>query len=69
MAAISQTIFPDAFMNENICILTKISPKFVPKGPIGNNPALSQIMASYRIGDKPLCEPMLTQFADAYMRY
>ena len=28
------------FMNEKFCILTKISPKFVPKGPIDNNPAL-----------------------------
>ena len=33
-------IFRCIFVNENICILIKISLKFVPKGPIDNNPAL-----------------------------
>ena len=33
-------IFRCIFVNEKICILIKISPKFVPKGPIDNNPAL-----------------------------
>ena len=33
-------IFRGIFMNENFCILIKISLKFVPKGPIDNNPAL-----------------------------
>ena len=28
-----------------------------------------QIMARRRIGDKPVSEPMLTHFTDAYMRY
>ena len=28
------------FMNENFCIWIKISPKFIPKDPIDNNPAL-----------------------------
>ena len=28
------------FVNEKFCILIKISLKFVPKGPIDNNPAL-----------------------------
>ena len=32
--------FRHIFMKENICILIKISLKFVPKGPINNNPAL-----------------------------
>ena len=41
--------------------------KFVPKGTIDNNSALNQIMAWRRIGDKPLSEPMLTQFTDPYM--
>ena len=35
---------------------------FVPKGPIDNKSALVQVMACHRIGDKPLPEPMLTQF-------
>ena len=33
-------IFINIFMNEKFCILIKISLKFVPKGPIENNPAL-----------------------------
>ena len=33
-------IFICIFMNEKCCILVKISLKFVPKGPINNNPAL-----------------------------
>ena len=33
--------------------------KFVPNGPINNIPALVQIMAWRRPGDKPLSEPMM----------
>ena len=56
--------FPDAifkciFLNENVWISLKISLKFVPKGPINNIPALVQIMAWHRPGDKPLSEPMM----------
>ena len=56
-------------VSEKFCILIKISLKCVPKGPIDNIPALVQIMAWCRIGDKPLSEPMLMQFTDAYMRH
>ena len=35
--------------------------------PIGNDPALVQIMAWRQIGDKPLFGPMLTRFTDAYI--
>ena len=55
-------------MNENIWISIKISLKFVPKGPINNIPALVQIMAWRRTGDKPLSEAMMDKFPDAYMR-
>ena len=51
-------IFKWIFLNENVWILIKISLKFVPKGPINNIPALVQIMAWRRSGDKPLSEPM-----------
>ena len=56
--------FPDdtferIFLNENVIILIKISLKFVPYGPINNIPALVQIMAWRRSGDKPLSEPMV----------
>ena len=40
-----------------------MSMKFVPKGPINNIPALVQIMAWRRPGDKPLSEPMMVSLA------
>ena len=57
MAAISQTTFSDAFLWIKVCILIKISLKFVPKGPINNKTALFKKMAGRRIGAKPLSEP------------
>ena len=65
----ADNIFRYILVNEKFCILLEISLKFVPKGPIDNNPSLAQIMAWRRIGDKPLSEPMLTRFTDAYMRH
>ena len=52
-------IFKYIFLNENVWIPIKISIKFVPKGPINNIPALVQIMAWRRPGNKPLSEPMM----------
>ena len=52
-------IFTCIFFKENCCILIKFSLKYVRKGPIDNNPALVQIMAWRRPGDKPLSEPMM----------
>ena len=52
-------IFKWIFLNENVWISIKISLKFVPRGPISNIPALVQIMAWRRPGDKPLSEPMM----------
>ena len=49
--------FKGIFLNENVWIPIKFSLKFVPKGPIHNIPALVQIMAWRRPGDKPLSEP------------
>ena len=46
-------------LNENVWIPIEISLKFVPKGSINNNPALLQIMAWRRLGDKPLSESMM----------
>ena len=51
--------FKRIFLNEKVRISIKISLKFVPKGPINNNPALVQIMAWRRPGDKPLSELMM----------
>ena len=50
--------FKRIFLNENLWISIKISLKFVPKCPIDNIPALLQIMAWRRPGDKPLSEAM-----------
>ena len=61
-------LFRCIFVNEKFCILIKISLKFVPKRPIDNNSALVWIMACRPIGNKPLSEPMLIRFTDAYMR-
>ena len=55
----SDDTFKCIFFNENVWILIKISLKFVPKGRINNIPALVQIMASRRPGDKPLSEPLM----------
>ena len=33
-------IFRCIFVNEKFCILIKISPKFISKGPINKNPGL-----------------------------
>ena len=64
MAAISQSIFSDAFSGiKNFVFCLKFT------GPINNIPALIQKMAWRQTGDKPLSEPMLTQFTDAYMRH
>ena len=52
-------IFKCVFLNENASIVIKISLNFVPKGPIYNIPALVQIMAWRRSGDKPLSEPVM----------
>ena len=52
-------IFKPVFFNENVWVSIKISLKFVPKGSINNIPALVQIMAWRRLGDKPLSEPMM----------
>ena len=61
MAAISaDNIFKYILLHENDRIQIQISLKLVPKSPIVNKPALLQVMAWCRTGDKPLPEPMMT---------
>ena len=55
-------IFKCIFLNENAQISLKKSLKFVPKVWINNIPALVQIMAWRRSGDKPLSEPTVFSF-------
>ena len=57
------------FVNEKVCVTIRILLKFVPKSPIDKKSALVRVMAWRRTGDKPLPEPLLTQFTDAYMRH
>ena len=51
--------FNRIFVNENFIISIQFSLKFVPKGRINNIPALVQIMAWRRPGDKTLSEPVM----------
>ena len=70
MAAIlADDIFNCIFLNENDRIPIQISLKYVPRSSIHNKPALGQVMAWRWTGNKPLPEPMMTQFIDAYMRH
>ena len=52
-------IFKCIFLDDSVWIPIEISLKFVPKGPINNIPALVQIMAWRRLGDKPLSETIM----------
>ena len=52
-------IFKHIFFHENVLISIKISLNFVPRYPVYNIPALVQIMAWRRHGDKPLSEPIM----------
>ena len=52
-------VFKCILLNGNVWVLLKISLKFVPSGSINNIPALFQIMAWHRSGNKPLSEPMI----------
>ena len=58
-AVLADDIFKCIFLNEKVWSLIKILLEFVQNGLNDNN----------RIGDKPLSEPMMTQFSDAYMRH
>ena len=53
------SIFKCIFLNQNAWISINISLNFVPQDPNDNIPALVQIMAWCRPGDKPLSEPMM----------
>ena len=55
-------IFKCIFENENEWISPRIPLKFVPKVRINNIPALVQIKALRRPGDKPLSEPMMVSW-------
>ena len=61
-AILADDIFKCIFVNENDRIPIQIPLKIVSRSPIDNKPALFQVMAWHRTGDKPLPEPMLILF-------
>ena len=70
MAAIlADDFFKCIFLNENDKIPIQISLQFVPRSPIDNKPSLVQVITWRRTGDKPLPEPMMAHFTDAYMQH
>ena len=68
-AVLADNIFKCIFLNENDRIPIPISLKLIPRSPIDNKPALVQVMAWHRLGDKPLPELMMTPFTDAHMQH
>ena len=59
VAIFADDIFKCIFLNENMLISIKVSPKFVRKDPKNNIPALVQIMTCRRRGDKLISDPMV----------
>ena len=62
----ADVIFKCIFMNEIFVYWIQVSLEFLPWHPIDNKSALVQVMAWHRTGDKPLPDPMMTDFTDAY---
>ena len=62
----AEDIFKIIFLNENVRISIQFSLRFAPSAPIDNKSALVQVMACRLFGAKPLHEPVLSQFIDAY---
>ena len=58
LAVILQTTFLSAFYSMKI-VSIQISLNFVPMGPVNKKPAWVQIMAWWRMGNKPWSEPMM----------
>ena len=66
---LADDIFISIFLNEDDKIPIQISLKPVARSPMNINPALVQVMTWRRLVDKPLLEPVMIQFTDAYMRH
>ena len=66
-AFLADDIFKWIFLNENDKLPIQISLKLL-MSPIGNKPALIQVMAWCRTGNKPLPETMITKFTDVYIQ-
>ena len=66
---LADDIFISIFLSEDDKIPIQIFLKLVPRSPINISPALVQVMTWRRTGDKPILEPVMIQFTDAYMRH
>ena len=66
---LAEDILKFIFLNEDDRILNEILLKFIARSPIDNKPSLVQVMAWHWIGNKPIPEPMTTQFTDTYMQH
>ena len=66
---LADDIFKCIFFNENDRIPIQIALKLFHRIPIDDNPALVQVMAWCRIGDKSLPETVMTQLTDEYMQH
>ena len=56
------------FLREKFWIFIQISSRFIPNGGVYNKSTSVRVMAR-QFGAKPLTEPMMTHFTDAYMRH
>ena len=57
------------FLNENIWFWIEMSLNLIHKGSFNSIPALVWIMGCGRPGHRPLSEPIMSCFTDAYMRH
>ena len=60
------TIFNCISLNENIWNSNRISLKFVLRGPINNKSWMIQVRAWHQTSDKPLSEPKMSPYIDAW---
>ena len=65
----ADNIFKGILMKVKFCILIRIPLTFFLMVPIDSKPALVEVMAWRLTGNKPLPEPIPTEFILAYMRH
>ena len=64
-----QTTFSNVVFKWNLLNLIYSSLRCVPDGPSNSTSALLEVMAWRRRGNNLVPKPMMTQFADVYMRH
>ena len=66
MVALLQMFFPKGIFLKIFEFWLKFHWSLFPIGIIDSKSILVQVMAWHHVGTKPLSEPMITQFTDAY---